>query len=281
MSKFTMFLASAASVVTLAAPVLAQDTTADTVVATINGTDITVGHMIITRAQLPQQYQQFPPDVLFSGILDQLIQQTLLSQSLKNETDRMMLSLENERRSLRAGEVITNLTGNAVTEEAIQAAYDARFFWAEPETEYNASHILVETLEEAVAVQAEIEAGADFAEVAAEKSTGPSGPNGGQLGWFGPGMMVAPFEAAVVEMEVGTLSGPVETQFGFHIITLNETRVKEAPAIETLRPELEAELQQSAIEDKITELREAAEITQVDEGSIDPTLLTNLELLEP
>ncbi|MDG1802699.1 MAG: peptidylprolyl isomerase, partial [Paracoccaceae bacterium] len=90
-----------------------------------------------------------------------------------------------------------------------------------------------------------------------------------------------PFEAAVVEMEVGTLSGPVETQFGFHIITLNETRVKEAPAIETLRPELEAELQQSAIEDKITELREAAEITQVDEGSIDPTLLTNLELLEP
>ncbi|EET47348.1 peptidylprolyl isomerase [Thalassobium sp. R2A62] len=281
MSKFTMFLASAASVVTLAAPVLAQDTTADTVVATINGTDITVGHMIITRAQLPQQYQQFPPDVLFSGILDQLIQQTLLSQSLKNETDRMMLSLENERRSLRAGEVITNLTGNAVTEEAIQAAYDARFSGAEPETEYNASHILVETLEEAVAVQAEIEAGADFAEVAAEKSTGPSGPNGGQLGWFGPGMMVAPFEAAVVEMEVGTLSGPVETQFGFHIITLNETRVKEAPAIETLRPELEAELQQSAIEDKITELREAAEITQVDEGSIDPTLLTNLELLEP
>ena len=281
MSKFTMFLASAASVVTLAAPVLAQDTTADTVVATINGTDITVGHMIITRAQLPQQYQQFPPDVLFSGILDQLIQQTLLSQSLKNETDRMMLSLENERRSLRAGEVITNLTGNAVTEEAIQAAYDARFSGAEPETEYNASHILVETLEEAVAVQAEIEAGADFAEVAAEKSTGPSGPNGGQLGWFGPGMMVAPFEAAVVEMEVGTLSGPVETQFGFHIITLNETRVKEAPAIETLRPELEAELQQSAIEDKITELREAAEITQVDEGSIDPTLLTNPGLLEP
>ena len=281
MSKFTMFLASAASVVTLAAPVLAQNTTADTVVATINGTDITVGHMIITRAQLPQQYQQFPPDVLFSGILDQLIQQTLLSQSLKNETDRMMLSLENERRSLRAGEVITNLTGNAVTEEAIQAAYDARFSGAEPETEYNASHILVETLEEAVAVQAEIEAGADFAEVAAEKSTGPSGPNGGQLGWFGPGMMVAPFEAAVVDMEVGTLSGPVETQFGFHIITLNETRVKEAPAIETLRPELEAELQQSAIEDKITELREAAEITQVDEGSIDPTLLTNLELLEP
>lgn len=281
MSKFTMFLASAASVVTLAAPVLAQNTTADTVVATINGTDITVGHMIITRAQLPQQYQQFPPDVLFSGILDQLIQQTLLSQSLENETDRMMLSLENERRSLRAGEVITNLTGNAVTEEAIQAAYDARFSGAEPETEYNASHILVETLEEAVAVQAEIEAGADFAEVAAEKSTGPSGPNGGQLGWFGPGMMVAPFEAAVVEMEVGTLSGPVETQFGFHIITLNETRVKAAPAIETLRPELEAELQQSAIEDKITELREAAEITQVDEGSIDPTLLTNLELLEP
>lgn len=281
MSKFTMFLASAASVVALAAPVFAQDTTANTVVATINGTDITVGHMIITRAQLPQQYQQFPPDVLFSGILDQLIQQTLLSQSLENETERMMLSLENERRSLRAGEVITNLTGNAVTEEAIQAAYDARFSGAEPETEYNASHILVETLEEAETVQAEIEAGADFAEVAAEKSTGPSGPNGGQLGWFGPGMMVAPFEAAVVEMEVGTLSGPVETQFGFHIITLNETRVKEAPAIETLRPELEAELQQSAIEGKITELREAAEITQVDEGSIDPALLTNLELLEP
>ena len=118
----------------------------------------------------------------FQAFLDQLIQQTLLSQSLKNETDRMMLSLENERRSLRAGEVITNLTGNAVTEEAIQAAYDARFSGAEPETEYNASHILVETLEEAVAVQAEIEAGADFAEVAAEKSTGPIRSKRGSIG---------------------------------------------------------------------------------------------------
>jgi peptidyl-prolyl cis-trans isomerase C len=281
MSKLTNFLASTAVLLACATPSFAQDADASTVVATVNGKDITLGHMIITRTQLPEQYQSLPPEVLFEGILDQLIQQEILGGSLETVPDRVQISLDNERRSLVAGEVINNLTQGAITDEAIQAAYDERFAGAEPTKEYNASHILVETEEEAVAIIVEVEAGAVFAQVAAEKSTGPSGPNGGQLGWFGAGMMVAEFEEAVVEMEIGALSAPVQTQFGWHVILLNETRTQEAPAIEQLRPELEAQVQQVAIEAAITELTEASDITRPEEGTFDPASLNNLDLLEP
>ncbi|MFQ6550919.1 peptidylprolyl isomerase [Aestuariibius insulae] len=262
-------------------PVELTDATADTVVATVNGTDITLGHMIITRAQLPGQYQQLPPDVLFEGILDQLVQQTLLAETLEEDPRRVELAMENEVRSLRAGEVITGLTETAITDETVQDAYDARFAETEPVTEYNASHILVETEEEATDLIARLTDGADFAELAMEASTGPSGPNGGELGWFGPGMMVAPFEEAVVEMEVDQISEPVQTQFGWHVIKLNETRLQEAPPLEQLRPEIEGELQQQAIEDRVAELTEGAEIVRPEGQNIDPALLSDLTLLNP
>ncbi len=258
-----------------------SNATADTVVATVNGTDITLGHMIITRAQLPGQYQQLPPDVLFEGILDQLIQQTLLADTLEDDPRRVELAMENETRSLRAGEVITSLTETAITDETVQDAYDARFAEAEPVTEYNASHILVETEEQAADLATRLNDGADFAELAMAESTGPSGPSGGELGWFGPGMMVAPFEEAVVDMEVDQISEPVETQFGWHVIKLNETRLQEAPPLEQLRPEIEGELQQQAIEDRVAELTEGAEIVRPEDQELDPALLSDLTLLNP
>ena len=198
----------------LALPALAQDTTADTVVASVNGTEITVGHMILVRSQLPAEYQSLPADVLFNGIREQLIQQTALSDTVEELTGRLQMALDNERRSLLAGVALDRALAEAVTDEAIQEAYDAQFANAEPLQEYNASHILVETEAEAQALVAELAAGADFAELAREHSTGPSGPSGGQLGWFGPGRMVPEFETAVVGLEVGGVSAPVQTQFG-------------------------------------------------------------------
>ena len=201
MQKPLTFLAPFVVAASLALPAVAQDdtaentdaqtdVTAETVVATVNGTDITIGSMIIARATLPEQYQQLPPEVLFKGILDQLVQQTALSQDFDGEVPkRIEMALENERRQLIAGEVIERAMAQDVTEEELQAAYDEAYADAEPTEEFSASHILVETEEEAQAVKKELDEGADFAELAKEKSTGPSGPAGGTLGWFGPGMM--------------------------------------------------------------------------------------------
>ena len=280
MTKFTTTFGAALLALLMAKGAFAQDATADTVVATVGDVEITLGEMIITRAQLPEQYQSLPADVLFTGVLDQLIQQELLATAVGDIPARVDMALKNERRSLLAGETINDLTVAATTDEAVQAAYDARYANAEAETEYNASHLLVETEEEAIAAKERVDGGEDFAEVAKEVSTGPSGPNGGNLGWFGAGQMVTEFEGAVMEMEVGGVAGPVETQFGFHVILLNETRVKEAPALEEVRSQLLGEVQEAAIQEKLAELTANTNVERPEEGSIDPELLLNLDLLE-
>jgi peptidyl-prolyl cis-trans isomerase C len=281
MQKPLTFLSSLALAAAVALPVAAQDEPGvDTVVATVNDTEITLGHMLVARATLPQQYQQLPDDVLFQGILDQLVQQTALADSFTGELPpRVTLSIENETRSLTAGEAIEGVMAEDVSDEELQAAYDAQYKDAEPEQEFNASHILVESKEEADAIKVELDGGADFAEVAKEKSTGPSGPGGGSLGWFGPGMMVPAFEEAVAGMEAGGVSEPVETQFGWHVIKLNETRTGEAPALEDVREELETQVRQTKVQEAIESLTEAAGVDRSAAEGIDPTVLKNIEWL--
>lgn len=253
--------------------------TADTVVATVNGVEITAGHLVLMRSQLPQQYQQLPDSALFDGLLDQAVQQQLLAAEA-GELDRASrLMLENQDRNLRANAAVTRLFDAELTEEAIQAAYDARFADAEPGTEFNAAHILVETEEEAAAIKAELDGGADFAELAQEKSTGPSGPNGGDLGWFGPGMMVPAFEEAVMALEPGAVSGPVETQFGWHVIRLNETRNAEVPALDDVRDEIVQELQAELLSERLDVLEAEAAITRAPAEEIAPDFLSDRNLL--
>jgi peptidyl-prolyl cis-trans isomerase C len=282
MTNLITKMSAGAFALMLALPVQAQDTlTADSVVATVNGTEITLGHMLMVRASLPDQYQQLPDDVLWDGIMDQIVQQTVLSQQDSGEeTRRIKLALENERRALLAAQVIEGIVGDAITDEAVQAMYDETYLQGEQSEEYNASHILVETEEEAAAIVEELNGGADFAEVARAKSTGPSGPNGGQLGWFGAGMMVPEFQTAVEELEVGAISGPVQTQFGWHVIILNEKRTKEAPALEAVRGEIENQLSQQAVTQKIDELTDAATVTRTAKEEVDTSVLSNIGLLE-
>ena len=275
-------LLASVAVLALALPAAAQDApTAATVVATVNGVDITLGEMIVARAQLPAQYQQLPPDVLFGGLLDQMISQQLLAETLTEVPSRVDVSLALERRSLIAGEVVNALAEAAVTDEALQAAYDTAYASVEPATEYNAAHILVATEEEAQAVVARLAAGEEFATVAMEVSTDTgSGANGGDLGWFGLGMMVPEFEAAVVAAEPGVVSAPVQSQFGWHLVLVKETRAQAAPTLDDVREELTGQLQQAAIEGKIAELTAAATIVRPEEGAFDPALLGNLDLLD-
>ncbi|MEO9823652.1 MAG: peptidylprolyl isomerase [Paracoccaceae bacterium] len=280
--KHRILTSVAALSVAFAAPVFADSHAADPnqVVATVNGTEITLGHMIVLKQRLPQQYQQLPGDVLFEGILDQLVQQTLLGESVDALSNGARLTLENEERALKASDEIRTVVDAATSEEALQAAYDDTYGDAEPETEYNASHILVETEEAAAALVVELEGGADFAELAMEHSTGPSGPGGGELGWFGKGSMVAEFEEAVLEMDVDAVSTPVQTQFGWHVIKLNETRIKDAPPLEEVRNQLVDEASRAAIEVRVSELEEGAEITRLTATDVDPALLDQIDLLD-
>jgi peptidyl-prolyl cis-trans isomerase C len=265
---------------TLAPPARAEGETAATVVATVNGIDITLGHMIALRETLPPEYQQLPDDVLFNGILDQLVQQEALRQSVTDLSPRNQAMLDNDSRGYLSGVAMQAVVVAAVTDQALQEAYDARFKDAAPQTEYNAAHILVETLEEAEKIKTELAAGADFAELAKAHSidTG-SGANGGDLGWFGLGVMVAPFEAAVVAATVGEVAGPVETNFGQHLILVRETRIAENPPLEAIRDELAAEIETAAIKARLDELTAAATITRPGEA-IDPAILKNTALID-
>lgn len=280
MMKHVTFLGSAALSFIFSTAAMAQDVTADTVVATVGETKITLGEVIVARTQLPQQYNQFPNSVLFQGLIDQLIQQQLLADALETVPNRVELALQNERRAMMAGEVINAISTTAVTEEAIQAAYDARFAGAEEVNEFNASHLLVETEEAAIAAKTRIDEGAEFADVARDVSTGPTGPNGGNLGWFGKGAMVPEFENAITTLEVGAVSEPFQTQFGWHVAKLNEMRIQPRPSLDDLRNELAGELQEAAVTARLDELSAAQEIVKPADGDFDPELINNLDLLD-
>ncbi|KAE9630908.1 peptidylprolyl isomerase [Parasedimentitalea maritima] len=281
MRKGITFLSGVAMSALLMLPVPATAAPhANTVVAVVNGEEITIGHMILSRATLPAQYQQLPADVLYNAILDQLIQQTALKQALHGEVPHYIeLSLENESRSLLAAEVIETVMRKATTEEDLLAAYDAEYSDGDGGDEFNASHILVETEEEAQIVKLELDAGANFATLAQEKSTGPSGPSGGELGWFGKGRMVPEFEEAVLKLKSGEVSDPIQTQFGWHVIILNERRKTSAPEFEAVREELATKLQNEAVEARVNELTTSAEIERPEVEDLDPAILQNLDLV--
>lgn len=260
-------------------PAVAEEVTADTVVATVGGAEITVGHMIAARQTLPAQYQQIDAATLWDGLLDQLVQQNAMAQSLGDDVTRATeFAIDNTISGLLAGEAIGKVVQAAITEETLQAAYEARFADAEPSREFRAAHILVPTEDEANAIKAELDGGADFAALAMEKSTGPSGPNGGDLGWFGPGMMVPEFENAVVALEPGQVSEPVQTQFGWHVVILNESRLGEAPTLEDVQAELAAELETEAVGKALEDVMASAEVVKSD-TAFDPEVLNNLDLV--
>jgi peptidyl-prolyl cis-trans isomerase C len=280
MTKRSGFWSTLALTVALAGPALSEGETADTVVATVNGVKITLGHMIALRETLPQEYLSLPDDVLFKGIYDQLIQQEVLAQSVTNLGPRGTASIENDKRGYVSGVAIEGIVKEAVTDEALQKAYDERFKDAAPQTEYNAAHILVATEEEANALKTELAGGADFAELAKAKSTDTgSGANGGDLGWFGLGAMVKPFEDAVVAAKVGEVSGPVQSDFGFHLILVKETRVADKPTLDQMRDELATEVENAAIKGKIDELTAGATVTREGEA-LDPAILKNSALID-
>lgn len=278
-------LALAGAVFTaFALPALAQDApTAQTVIARVGDAEITLGHAIAMRSQLPPQFAQVPDATLLPAIVQQLIEQEVLAQSRTGQlsaAERLML--DNETRSFLANSALLNGLQDAVTDETVDAAYQAfatQFAEGEPATEYHAAHILVRDEETLAQVEAALAEGRDFADVAREFSLDGSAQNGGDLGWFAAGVMIPDFQAAVEALEPGQVSDPVQTRFGWHVIRLIETRDAEVPPLEAVRDDLVGQIQRDATQALIARLGEGVATEDLSEG-LDPALLSDTSLLD-
>ena len=265
----------------LSLPANAQNVSEDTLIATVGDTKITLGHMIAMANSLPEDEASLPLDVLFEGLIERLVQQEAISQSVTSPSKFALLQIENERRSLLASERVNQLAfAVETTQDDVIAAYDRRFANFTPAKEFNASHILLETEKAAKEVVEMLNEGADFSETAMAKSTGPTGPSGGNLGWFGPGRMLPEFEAATTALEKGAISAPVKTKYGWHVIKLNDSRQPNAPTREELQQELEEEVWREELQRQIDELVDGVQITREDVSNIDPGVLANIALIQ-
>lgn len=246
---------------------------ADQIVARVNDMDITLGHVAMAASQLPPDMRAQPADVLFRGILEQLIRQAAVAgmgDGTLSRRDR--LALDNYRRSLEAAHVLDGVLAPALAEGAVRSAYDARYAEAAPETEFNAAHILVETEKEAREIAQKIADGAAFADMARSHSLDGAAASGGSLGWFPLGIMVAEFEDAVKVLDPGQVSDPVQTRFGWHLVLLNDRRIASVPPFDQARPEIEARIEQSVITEQIADALRTATIERRIEG-IDPSFV--------
>lgn len=252
--------------------------TEKTVLVSVNGEDITVGNIISFQSRLSDQYQSMEDSVLFDGILKQLIQQTILSQKVNIHSDRIKYALENQTRAFLSTELVGNLSETEVIESEIESLYVKFSTDIERKKEYNASHILVETETEAEDLLRRLKNGADFSELAKTYSTGPSGAQGGNLGWFGQGAMVPTFENAVIKLKIDELSVPVQTQFGWHLIKLNDVRKTPVPTIEEVRKELITEIKKKKIDFEMSKIIDSADVIYSD-LEIDPKIIREVSML--
>lgn len=239
-----------------AGPGTAQTQEAETkVIGTFAGEPITTDDLAITLAEMGDQFGQMPEDQKTFAALMALIDIKLLAAKAEAEGFADSQGYKNRIKFLSDRALHNELFRKQVVEtidaEEVRARYDKEVAATPPSNELNAAHILVETEEEANAVIEELERGADFAELAKTKSTGPSGANGGDLGYFGKGRMVPEFEAAAFALDVGSYTKePVKTQFGYHVILAKDLRPVQPPAFE----EVEQQIRSAFLREKYFEL---------------------------
>jgi peptidyl-prolyl cis-trans isomerase C len=257
---------AATAALATATPAVAQD---DPVVARVDGHEITRSDVEREASSLPQQYQQMPFEAIFSVLRDRAVDSALLSNAAEarelDEDPAVQQAIADAARLILRNRLIETTVDEAVTDEALRAAYEARKEAPDfTREQVKARHILVEDEAAAAELIAELEGGADFAALAAEHSTGPSGEQGGDLGWFSKDQMVGPFADAAFAMAPGEVSAePVETRFGFHVIQVDDRRTA-PPSFEETRPELEQQLGREAVTALLDELRGDAEIERFD-----------------
>lgn len=198
-------------------------------------------------------------------VINELVSRELILQDAKKQGITKDKAFKYQLEQLKNDAIIKaalskKIGANPITDMELKNEYDTRIKTANVQ-EYKASHILVKTEDEAKAIIKELKGGAVFADVAKAKSTGPSGKNGGDLGWFNPSQMVPPFSQAVVEMKKGEVSKtPVKTQFGWHVIKRVDSRKVEPPKFEDVKKQLQQILQNQRVQAYMQELRKKGKI---------------------
>ncbi len=226
---------------------------------TVGGIKITEADLQAASADLGQQFAQLPPPQRRLATLAALID--IKALATKAEAEKLGDDAETARRIAFLRErALHNAYFEkhgiaAITDAEVRARYDKEVAAIKPVEEVHAKHILVPTKEEAEAVVKELDAGKDFDALAAEKSSGPTGPQGGDLGFFGPGQMVPAFETAAYALQPGTYTKePIQTQFGWHVIKVLEKRPQQPPAFEQVADQV----RQVVMREKYVELVQAA-----------------------
>jgi peptidyl-prolyl cis-trans isomerase C len=222
------------------------------IVARVNGIDISYAEVLISYQNLPKQYRSLPVTAIQEQLVGRLIEQKLLVGLAKSkgvEKDAEFIAQKEYLvSSLLEQSLIADLYESSITDEDLQEAYKALVAKSGENEEIRARHILLKEKVEAEAVIASLEAGGDFVELAKEKSTGPTGPRGGDLGYFQSGQMVKPFADAAFALEIGGFTKePVQTQFGWHVILTEDRRAVAPPAFEESKETLLQELQEGIL----------------------------------
>lgn len=253
------------------APVGAQDSEEageDRVVATLNGDEIRRSDALALLEVLPPEVGRIPEEQLIPLLVEELINTRLIVAVARREgldqTPEFKRRVEMETLRILRQAFVDDLAAKVLTDEALQTFYEDTVVVQGGEVEIRARHILVNTEEEAADVVGELEEGADFEQLARERSTGPSAAAGGDLGYFDRSRMVPEFGDAAFALKTGEVSAPVQTQFGWHIIKVEDIRQAAPPPLDAVIEDLRRQLFSLRVGEIITEARANAEVVLFD-----------------
>jgi peptidyl-prolyl cis-trans isomerase C len=246
----------------------APASTSDPVIARVNGVDITQGDLALAEEDVGSEMQAVSPEAKREQLISYLADIIMVTQAAdkKNLADnpdfkRRLAFLRNK---LLMGYELQQEAKTAVTDEALHQTYDEAVKSMAGQEEVRARHILVESEDEAKALLEQLKNGADFATLAKEKSKDPGAAEGGDLGYFTKDQMVPEFADVAFKMYPGQLSNPVKTQFGWHVIKVEDRRTKSPPEFDKVKDQIEAFLARKAQTDFITKLRQSAKVERLD-----------------
>jgi peptidyl-prolyl cis-trans isomerase C len=240
------------------------------VIATIDGKPVTEADLALAQASVDQQYAQLPPEqrraAAFMAIMEiRLLADKAVAEGLDKDQDFQRRMAFLQQRALHS-ELIEKDVGARITDQEVRARYDKQMADTPPVNEVKARHILVKTKEEAEAIIKQLDGGADFQKLANEHTTDPSGKtSGGDLGYFAPGQMVPEFEKAAFTLNVGQYTKePVQSQFGWHIILIEDKRAQQPPAFDTVKDEIKNLVFREKYFAMVGDLRKAAKVDVTD-----------------
>lgn len=237
-------------------------------VARVNGSNITEAEIAFAEAEVGAEIAGLPTEARRRVLLEYLVEAHLFAEAAEKSrlgtgkafAERLAYY---KLRALRDA-FYEKRVRDAVTEAQARAAYNEQIGKMKPEPEVRARHILVKSEAEAKALIKQLKGGADFLKLAKKNSTGPSADSGGDLGYFARGQMVKPFEDAAFALKPGEISGPVQTEFGWHVIKVEDKRNHPVPTFEEVKDQLIASLVQNQLKSVVQGLRSKAKIEVVD-----------------